>query len=59
MVLHDGKELQLERTGDLAEGNAGLLIFVDGRERPEFVTWADVERLDLKRPPDEQILLTR
>ena len=59
VVLHDGKELQLERTGDLAEGNAGLLIFVDGRERPEFVTWADVERLDLKRPPDEQILLTR
>jgi hypothetical protein len=51
VVLHDGEELQLERTGDLGEGNAGILIFVDGRERPEYVPWTDVEQVALHRPP--------
>jgi len=31
VTLQSGEELQLERTGDLGEGNAGMLIFVDGR----------------------------
>ena len=35
VTLHDGEELQLERTGDLGEGNAGILIFVDGREHAD------------------------
>jgi len=51
VTLHDGEELQLERTGDLGEGNAGMLIFVDGRERPEYVQWTDVEQVDFERPP--------
>jgi hypothetical protein len=51
VTLHSGEELQLERTGDLGEGNAGMLIFVDGRQRPEYVPWTDVERVDLDRPP--------
>jgi hypothetical protein len=51
VILHDGEELQLERTGDLGEGNAGMLIFVDGREHPEYVPWTDVEQVDLDRPP--------
>jgi hypothetical protein len=51
VTLHDGEELQLERTGDLGEGNAGMLIFVDGRERPEYVQWTDVEQVDFDRPP--------
>jgi hypothetical protein len=51
VTLHDGEELQLERTGDLGEGNAGLLIFVDGRQRPEYVPWTDVAQVDLDRPP--------
>ncbi|HVS63158.1 MAG TPA: hypothetical protein VMT85_06590 [Thermoanaerobaculia bacterium] len=51
VILHDGEELQLERTGDLGEGNAGMLIFVEGRERPEYVPWADVEEVHLDRPP--------
>ena len=51
VTLHDGAELQLEPTGDLGEGNAGLLIFVDGRQRPEYVPWTDVEQVDLDRPP--------
>ena len=51
VTLHSGEELQLERTGDLGERNAGMLIFVDGRERPEYVPWSDVERVDFDRPP--------
>ena len=46
-----GEELQLERTGDLGAGNAGMLIFVDGGQRPEYVPWTDVEKVDLDRPP--------
>jgi hypothetical protein len=46
VTLQNGEELQLERTGDLGEGNAGMLIFVDGRQRPEYVPWTDVEQVD-------------
>lgn len=51
VTLHSGEELQLERTGDLGEGNAGMLIFVDGGQRPEYVPWTDVEQVDLDHPP--------
>jgi hypothetical protein len=51
VILHDGEELQLERAGDLGERNAGMLIFVDGRQRPEYLPWTEVERIDLDRPP--------
>jgi hypothetical protein len=37
VTLRNGEELQLDRAGDLGEGNAGMLIFIDGRELPEFV----------------------
>ena len=50
VTLHNGEELWLERTGDLGERNAGMLIFVDGRQRPEYVPWTDVEQVDLDRP---------
>jgi hypothetical protein len=51
VTLHDGEELQLERTGDLGERNAGMLILVDGRQRPEYVPWTDIEQVDFDRPP--------
>jgi hypothetical protein len=51
VTLHDGEELQLERTGDLGERNAGMLIFVDGIQRPEYVSWTDVGQVDFERPP--------
>jgi hypothetical protein len=51
VTLHSGEELQLERTGDLGKGNAGMLIFVDGRGRPEYVPWTDVGQVDFDRPP--------
>ena len=50
VTLVDGEELQLERTGDFGERNAGMLIFVDGRERPEYVPWTEIEQIDLERP---------
>ena len=49
--LHHGEELRLERSGDLGEGNAGILIFEDDGERPEHVLWTDVERVDFDRLP--------
>ncbi|HKI02253.1 MAG TPA: hypothetical protein VKK31_09745 [Thermoanaerobaculia bacterium] len=51
VTLHSGEELRLEGTGDLGKGNAGMLIFVDARQRPEYVPWTDVEQVDLDRPP--------
>jgi hypothetical protein len=49
VILHDGEQLHLELTGDLGERNAGMLIFVDGHERPEYVPWSDVQRIDFDR----------
>jgi hypothetical protein len=49
VILHDGQQLHLELTGDLGERNAGMLIFVDGRERPEYVPWSDVAQIDFGR----------
>jgi hypothetical protein len=51
VTLHDGEELQLERSGDLGEGNAGILIFVEAGNRPEYLQWTDVERVEFDRPP--------
>lgn len=51
VTLHSGEELQLELAGDLGEGHAGMLIFVGSRQRPEYVAWSDVERIDLDPPP--------
>jgi hypothetical protein len=50
VTLHNGEHLQLERTGDLGEENAGVLIFVEGSRPPEYVPWTDVERLEFQRP---------
>lgn len=51
VTLRDGEELQLQRTGDLGERNAGLLVFTDGGAPPTYVTWAEVQRVDFDRPP--------
>ncbi|MEJ2206615.1 MAG: hypothetical protein P8170_21195 [Gemmatimonadota bacterium] len=48
--LQSGEELRLELTGDLGEQNGGMLIFVDGRLRPDYVPWTDVEQVDFDRP---------
>jgi hypothetical protein len=51
VILRDGLELQLERSGDLGESNAGMLVFVDGPDHAEYVPWADVEQIDFDRSP--------
>jgi hypothetical protein len=51
VTLHSGRELQLECAGDLGQRNAGMLIFVDDRQPPEYVRWTDVEQVTLDRPP--------
>ena len=51
VTLQDGEELPLEGTGDLGAGNAGLLVFVEGAPRPEYVPWSEVGRVDFDRPP--------
>jgi hypothetical protein len=51
VTLHSGEELQLELAGDLGEGNAGMLIFPEGTQSPEYVLWSDIEQVDFDRPP--------
>jgi len=50
VTLHSGEKLQLECAGDLGQGNAGMLIFVD-RQLPEYLPWTQVEQVALDRPP--------
>ncbi len=49
LTLHGGEELKLERKGDLGEKNAGLLVFGNDQKSPEYVIWAEVERVELDR----------
>ena len=50
VTFHSGEALQLARAGDLGAGNAGMLVFVEGRERPEYVPWREIVRIDFARP---------
>jgi hypothetical protein len=50
VTLHSGEVLQFERTGDLSDGNAGMLIFVDGRKQPEYVRWSEIKQIHFDRP---------
>ena len=54
VILHSGEELKLEPDGDVGERNAGVLVFIDGGQRSEYVTWSDVQRVDFDRPPSMQ-----
>ncbi len=51
VTLHSGEDLQFEPAGDLGDRNAGMLVFIDGRQRPEYVPWIDVKQIDFDRPP--------
>jgi hypothetical protein len=54
VTLRSGEQLRLARAGDLGVRNAGILVFVAGRDRPEYVSWGDVERLDFDRITPEE-----
>ena len=51
VALRSGEELPLELAGDLGEWNARMLVFINGRQRPEYVPWSDVEQNDFDPPP--------
>jgi hypothetical protein len=46
ITLHSGESLRLERAGDLGDGNAGILVFVDGAAQAEFVRWENISQID-------------
>jgi hypothetical protein len=50
LTLSNGEQLQLDRHGDLSDANGGMLIFVEGSQRPEYVLSTDVERIDFHGP---------
>jgi hypothetical protein len=50
VTLRSGEALELELTGDLGERNAGMLIFLDSGQGPEYVPWTDVQQIDLDGP---------
>lgn len=51
VTLRSGEELRLDTAGDLDDGNAGMLVFSDGNDAPEYVPWADVGQIDFERQP--------
>jgi hypothetical protein len=50
VMLRNGEGLEVERAADLADVNAGLLIFVEGDARPEYIRWSDVAEVELDNP---------
>jgi hypothetical protein len=50
VTLRSGELLELEDTVDVSDDNAGLLVFSAGNERPAYVSWEDVERIDFDAP---------
>ncbi len=51
VVLHGGEELQLEGTSDVGQNHGGVLVFSLGRERPEYVRWEEVQKIDFDQAP--------
>ena len=48
VTTRGGDTLVLDRSGDLADSNAGLLVFVDGATTPTYIAWRDVARIALR-----------
>lgn len=44
--LRTGEELWVEQGGDVGQENAGILVFAPGAVVPEYVPWAEVERVE-------------
>ena len=51
VTLRSGEALDLEMSGDLGEDNLGMLVFVEGAEKPEYASWRDIARIDLDPVP--------
>lgn len=52
VTLRSGEELRLDRSGDLGDGNLGVLVFPAGRERQMYVRWEEVARIELDGRPE-------
>ena len=50
VTLQSGEELVLGDTVDVSDDNAGMLIFEPGSQKPTFVRWDAVERVDFVSP---------
>lgn len=50
VTLRSGELLLPERAGDLADSNAGMLIFPEGGERPVYVPWTELQRVEFDLP---------
>jgi hypothetical protein len=48
VTLRNGEELLLERAGDLGDGNAGMLIFLEGNERSKYVPWSEIRQIEFR-----------
>ncbi len=46
VILTNGRELKLEDTVDVGRDNTGVLVFERGREKPRYIRWEDVRRID-------------
>ena len=51
--LAGGETLRLERGGDLADGNLGVLVFGRDDASPELVPWAAIARIDFEPATDD------
>jgi hypothetical protein len=51
VTLHNGEALEVDRAGDVGEGNAGMLIFIGGSKQPEYVRWPEIQQIRFDRPP--------
>ncbi len=51
VVLASGEELELERSADVGQNNGGVLVFTPGGERPEYVRWEEVQKIDFDQTP--------
>lgn len=48
VVLKNGQELKLEDAADVGRDNAGLLVFERGQEKPRYISWGEVRRIDFE-----------
>jgi hypothetical protein len=51
ITLHNGEQLHLNLSGDLAPANAGILVFTGDSQRPAYLRWSAVAHIQLDRPP--------
>lgn len=49
VVLHGGRRLTLSGDQDTGQGHGGLLVFAPGSEKPDYVPWSRVRRVEFER----------